>query len=127
MAWLSLFKNVDTKDSSDYVLRPSDYKNFRGWQDRCRKHNIQVVKYTVEVELAICETHHLPILGIKYSPEPRGKVYYDDYYCKIGRGCIYNHNQVKQVPNVFLVAPGCPTTLEFIKEQLPKPHNFKWL
>lgn len=92
MDWKQLFgKNVDYLSSvcTENIFCPSDYKNVKGWKQKIESVNkkfnlcLKIIKMPALVKENMCGTHHQKIIGSINSD----KLYYDDYYCKINRGC----------------------------------------
>ena len=91
--WKNLFgPNVDYNKAiaTDKVFCPSDYKNVKGWKQKIESINnkyylnLKIVKIKVMGHLNVCGLHHGKIIG---THQTDGKLYHDDYYCKVRRGC----------------------------------------
>lgn len=106
------------------VFCPEDYKNTNGWKQKIesinRKHgtNFFIKKMEVMGHLEMCTTHHGKIVG---SRDVEGKLYYDDYYCKVRRGCCLGISH-KKITILFIMASE-----QDVRKEIPEPSWFSYL
>lgn len=99
MDWEELLgKNIDYSNSiiTPNIFCPRDYKNINGWKQKIesvnRKFNLnlKILKIKVRVHIEECGLHHQKIIGSRNTDQ----LYYDDYYCKIKKGCYLETKDV---------------------------------